>query len=251
MPTGPRCADALGDCENQLKPVCRRVDGMLVWQRPGEDHADLLASLLPDPDRLLASGEQLQGRGRGCTTARVTIGRDDYLLKRFEYRSVWYGLRHIFKRSRPLKVFVNQNLALAAGVSVPRPLLCLEERTWRFLRRGYVLDSYIIGSRSLEHCWDDLSSAVQLQVLQSAGESYRALHHAGITHGDSNWRNLLITDAEAGPRLWLIDFDNSRRPLVFSESCRQRDVSHFCRDIYQRQLPDGFTEIFRSAAGLA
>lgn len=223
---------------------CHRVSGMLVWQRAGDDHGGVLAQLLPDPDRLLEAGERLPGRGRGCTTARVTVAGTDYLLKRFAYRNAWYGLRHIFKRSRALKVFVNQNLAHAAGVCVPRPLLCLEERRFRFLRRAYVLDSYLHESRPLDQCWDKLPGAAQSAVLQLSADNYRQLHRTGILHGDSNWRNLLITQTKTGPTVWLIDFDNSRRLPVLSKASRQRDIGHFLRDMRWRHMPEERIEDF-------
>jgi tRNA A-37 threonylcarbamoyl transferase component Bud32 len=223
---------------------------MLVWQRAGEDQKELLAHLLPDPDRVLASGEPLPGRGRGCTTARVTIAGNDYLLKRFAYRSVWYGLRHMFKRSRALKVFVNQNLAHQAGVCVPRPLLCLEERCCRFLRRGYVLDRYLRESQPLDQCWDGLSAAHKDAVLRLAADSYRQLHQAGLLHGDSNWRNLLVTHS-AGPQIWLIDFDNSSRSARLPDRWRRRDVSHFLRDMHWRQLSGEAVDDFCSTVGIS
>ena len=224
---------------------------MLVWQRAGDDHDGLLAQLLPDPDRLLEAGERLPGRGRGCTTARVTIAGSDYLLKRFAYRNVWYGLRHIFKRSRALKVFVNQNLAHEAGVCVPRPLLCLEERRFRFLRRAYVLDSYLQESRPLDRCWDELSMGEQSAVLQLSVECYHRLHETGILHGDSNWRNLLVTQTEVGPKVWLIDFDNSRRLPALSKGLRQRDVGHFLRDMRWRHMPEEQIESFLARLNMA
>ncbi len=228
-----------GICEAHLKFACHRIGGMLIWQRDGEDHRNLLEHLLPDPDHLLAAGEQLPGRGRGCTTARVTIAGTDYLLKRFAYRSVWYGFRHIFKRSRALKVFFNQNQAHEAGVSVPQPFLCLEERSWRFLRRGYVLDRYLQKSRPLDQCWDELTEPEQGDILLQAAENYGRLHQAGILHGDSNWRNLLVTQTEAGPKIWLIDFDNSWRATSLSRSRRQRDIGHFVRDMRWRKMSEG------------
>jgi len=234
-----------------LNLCCHRLGGMLVSQRAGDDHGVLLAQLLPDPDRLLEAGERLPGRGRGCTTARVNIAGTDYLLKRFAYRNVWYGLRHIFKRSRALKVFVNQNLAHEAGVCVPRPLLCLEERRFRFLRRAYVLDSYLHESRPLDQCWGELTGAAQGAVLQLSAESFRKLHQAGILHGDSNWRNLLITHTDTGPKVWLIDFDNSRRLPVLSKGSRQRDIGHFLRDMRWRHMSEESLQLFCVLAGLA
>lgn len=234
-----------------MKFDCRRFGRMLVWQKAGEDHAGLLEHLLPDPDELLASGELLPGRGRGCQTARITIAGRVYLLKRYAYRNIWYGFRHVFKRSRPLKVFINQNLALAAGVSVPRPLLCLEERTWCLLRRSYVLDSYLHDSQQLDQCWGEASLSQQAEILRLAAENFRLLHQAGIMHGDTNWRNLLVSQAEGRPKVWLIDFDNSTRPRIFIKRRRQRDIGHFIRDMHYRQMTDESVALFCSAAGIS
>ena len=121
---------------------------------------------------------------------------------------------------------------------MPQPLLCLEERSWRFLRRSYVLDHYLQESRPLDQCWDELTETEQGDILVQAAENYGRLHQAGILHGDSNWRNLLITQTEAGPKIWLIDFDNSWRAASLSRNRRQKDVGHFVRDMRWRKLPE-------------
>ena len=230
-----------------MKLVGRRVNGMLVWQRTGENVPVSPEELRPDLDGLIAAGELLPGRGRGCTTARVTIAGNDYFLKKFAYRGLWYGFRHIFKRSRALKAFVNQSLAHEAGVCVPRPLLCLEVRRGRFLRDSYILDSYLPESRTLDVCWDDLPQSRRTEILEEAGRSYRLLHRAGILHGDSNWRNLLITGEKTGPCVWLIDFDNSRRLPLLLRSLRLKDVGHFVRDMRWRHMPEASVDSFCAA----
>ena len=237
-----------GVCEDCLKLVGRRIGEMLLWQRDGEESSVSVEELLPDPDRLIAAGEILPGRGRGCTIARITLAGNDYVLKKFAYRGIWYGFRHVFKRSRALKVFVNQSLAHASGVVVPLPLLCLEERRGRFLRNCYLLDSYLPESRTLDACWDELSPPGRAEILAAAGRCYRLLHGAGILHGDSNWRNLLITCEKIGMQVWLIDFDNSRRPLFCPDRWRQRDLDHFVRDMRYRGMTDEAVDGFRSAA---
>lgn len=225
----------------------RRMADFLVYQAGGTESRALVEALLPDPDRLIVAEQVFPGRGRSCTTARVVVNGQDYVLKKYEYRGLWYGLRHIFKRSRALRVFLNQQIACAAGVAVPEPLLCLEERRLRFLRRCYVLGRYLPDSRTLDEAWDDLSPAARDALLATCGGYFQTLHRSGIVHGDSNWRNILLTDEGGRLTAHLIDFDNSLKPLLHCARKFRKDIGHFLRDMHHRQLPAATIEKFLAA----
>lgn len=232
-----------------MKPRCYRNNDFLVYTEEAKEQHRLVEALLPDPDRLLEGAEVFPGRGRCCLTARIRIDDTDYVVKRYEYRGLWYGARHIFKRSRALRVFINQHIARQTGVDIPEPLLCLEERTARFLRRCYVLSRYIPQSRTLDELWDELSVDDRSCILSRCGEIYRKIHAVGIIHGDSNWRNILLTDDVREKRIYLIDFDNSRRPGLAGQRRCRKDIAHFLRDMKFRELSEASVHQFLSAWG--
>lgn len=54
------------------------------------------------------------------------------------------------------------------------------------------------------------------EVVAALGRFARRLHDAGVFFRDLSDGNVLVTDGEAGPRLWLVDLDRARirkRPL--------------------------------------
>lgn len=50
----------------------------------------------------------------------------------------------------------------------------------------------------------------KLEMLREAGRQMAAMHQAGVAHPDVHLRNLLVADADAGPEVWLLDFDKAR-----------------------------------------
>jgi 3-deoxy-D-manno-octulosonic acid kinase len=47
-------------------------------------------------------------------------------------------------------------------------------------------------------------------MLRDAGRQIGAMHAAGVAHPDVHLRNLLVVDRDAGPEVWLLDFDKAR-----------------------------------------
>jgi tRNA A-37 threonylcarbamoyl transferase component Bud32 len=233
-----------------------RFGSMQVFIDGHSGDRELVEALLPDPDTVLAKGRVLPGKGRRCVTAAVLLRGQRFLLKKYQYRGLWYGLRHLFKRSRALRVFAHQRQAWLAGVSTPEPLACLERRCRGLLRDCYVLCRYVADSRTLQECWNELTADERSSVLALCGRQLGALHRCGITHGDSNWTNILIVrSASDGIVPWLVDFDCSLRPTLGRRQKFDKDVWHFLRDMRRRNLPDDnqriFLDAWRASAGSA
>lgn len=226
---------------------CFRAGPTRVITDSSADYASLARQLLPDPCRCLEGARVLPGRGRSCVTAVVHLEGVPYLLKKYEYRGRWYGLRHMFKRSRALRVFANQRTAWSAGVPTPEPLVCIEERRLGQLRHCYVLCRYIPESETLDGCWESLLPEERATVLEQCGRALGMLHGCGITHGDSNWRNILITRQGGGLNPCFIDFDGSVRPLLLRKKLFRKDIQHFLRDMRWRKLPEHDIKLFVNA----
>jgi len=211
-------------------------------------YPELSGALLPSPEQHLSAGRELPGKGRSCVTAVVQLNGKCFFLKKYEYRGLFYGLRHFFKASRAFRVFRHQRLAWFAGVTTPEPLLCIEERNWGWLSDCYILYEYLPESRLLGECWKDLPEEQRLSVLRSCGHALKQLHGLGLTHGDSNWRNVMIASPSGPrPRPSLVDFDGSIRPFFRHNKKFRKDIEHFLRDMRRRELPDRYIQTFLNA----
>jgi len=198
-------------------------------------------------EALLDQGRRLPGRGRGCRSAVVELDGARYVLKRYDYRGAWYGFRHLFRRSRALRVFRHMTVAKRGGVPVPEPYCCLERRTpGRFLRESYVLIDYFADAATLEQFWPRASDTRRDEVLVRCGQIYRRLYELSVSHGDSNWENILVREGRDGLEFALVDFDCSRTYLV--KTCRhlEKDIAHFIRHMGYLNIDTRFVDKFKS-----
>lgn len=208
--------------------------GFNIFRRRDSVAEEALAALLPDPDRLLAQGEVMPGRGNSCVAARVRIAGRQYILKRYNCRGWAYRLRHVFRRSRALRTWLSARAFQLRGVPLPEPCLCLEERRWRLLERSYILTEYFEGASRLSDIYSQQSSERRRALLARLGIVFGRLHRFLGVHGDTNWDNILVRPDGEGFAVALVDLDGSRilpwrRPARFA-----KDIWHFLRDMQRR-----------------
>ena len=117
---------------------------------------------------------------------------------------------------------------LIAGLQVPTPRACL------LVPEGMLLlTEGIEDSRDLRDLWlAEPTELIASQYMQRAGEILSALHHAGFSHGDCKWSNLLWS----GESFSLVDLEDVRRvgtagTEVTSLHARQlQDIARFTAD---------------------
>lgn len=234
--------------------VVARIHGFRAYHRRTVQAEELCAVLLADPDRFLEEGELLAGRGNSCRIARVEIAGNAYVLKRYDRRGWVYSFRHVFKRSRALRTWlVAWNLRIR-GFSVAEPMVCFEERNWRFLGRSYILSEHLEGRQTLTTFWATLTPPEKTQLVAQAAAMLGTLHRAACIHGDTNWDNLLVRRDEEGFAFSLVDFDCARILAKPDPRRARRDIGHFLRDLDRLEPSAGdlkplFIERWQRAGG--
>lgn len=113
----------------------------------------------------------------------------------------WAGLEH----SRPWREWRLLYSLYKEGLPVPQPLAA-RVQCHGLVYRGDLITRWIPDSRSL-------ASRLQIYDIDqlpwhAVGACLRRFHDAGVQHGDLNAHNILI---DADERVFLIDFDKSRR----------------------------------------
>jgi len=208
-----------------------RVNGFQIFRQRTPLAEKLLTALLPDPDRLLEGGDLLPGRGNRCRIARVVVAGKSYVLKRYDRRNWVYSFRHVFRKSRALRTWLAAWNFLARGVPVPEPLVCLEERTCRFLGRSYLLSECLEGKKPLSVLWPELTSDHKNILIMQAARVLGSVHRSGCIHGDTNWDNILVRQEGSEFDFSLVDFDCSRIFQRMKPEKSLRDIGHFLRDL--------------------
>jgi len=217
-----------------------RHGAFVVYRDPSQVDDGFLSALLPDPDRLFEAGQAIQSPWQSAATDKtiVEIRGKSYFLKRYNCLGSRYRLKSIVRTSRALKSWWAGWKFLELGLPTPRPVACLEERRFRLLGRSYILFDYWGDSWSLLDLWSELSDVQRAQLLSVLGKELGKMHRQGVLHGDSNWRNILVSRVGTDVKISLIDLDGSRFLRKLSRERAMRDLAHFLRDLSRSGAPD-------------
>lgn len=193
-----------------------------------EPAASALEALLPDPDVLLSQG-RIYKPGTRTHAGRITIDGDDRFLKRINYRGWRYGMKYLFRRSRAMHNWKVMWAFRYRRVPVADPILCLDERSCRFLKRSYVLTDFARGAERLKVVWPTLNDAQRKTLLIRLACILGRMHRFGGLHGDLKWDNILVCAQEG--RVTLVDFDGSRILRRVTAKKANKDVARFLKDL--------------------
>ncbi|MBW3571281.1 MAG: hypothetical protein KY467_09255 [Gemmatimonadetes bacterium] len=99
--------------------------------------------------------------------------------------------------------------ARTGGVRTARILAAVERpRTVGYTARLATI--LIPGARDAAAWLHGAAADARLEMLRDAGRQLAAMHQAGVAHPDVHLRNLLVSDANGGVEVCLLDFDKAR-----------------------------------------
>lgn len=234
--------------KNYLKKIYRNSTATICvhswkcrWACKREFFTPEMEGFLNDPDRFFQlSREGLLKDGNTATVAKIAIGGKEFVVKRYNIKNYFHGLRLAFKRSRADFSWYNAHLFLKIGIKTPAPVAFKENRIGPFRGRAYLICHYVQGksARQLfkEH---DLNGASSLaDKIVDAMEVMKTLM---ISHGDMKATNIIINNREP----FFIDLDSmvlhkSRR---FFARARSKDIKRFMKNF--KHSP-GVLSLFKS-----
>ncbi len=229
---------------SNMRFIKLKHQGFNVYRQRTPEAEALLNLLLPDPDAVLDSATSVKN-GRTVSAVKVCSAGKNYFLKRYNYKGLTYGFRNAFRASRAVKTWVVFWEFRGRRLAVPEPLVCLEERRFRFLRRSYLLTEFIENSSNLKNNYSQLEEKERVSLLFRIAVLLGKMHRAGAVHNDLKWDNLLLQQTPAGLNLFLTDLDGARishrigghKPLC-------KDISRFMRDFDSRLNDDHLRTLF-------
>ncbi len=179
--------------------------------------------------------ETFPSAGRG-NVGRLTLDSGNAIIRRFRRGGLFGKVLPdwFFLVNRPKVEFKAHHAALKAGVPVP-PLLGI---LWRY-RLAWVQGAIATGEiEGAEHLQDHLRapSPETVKVLADCGRAVRAMHDAGIVHGDLQIRNILVREG----KVTLLDFDKAYTKRRVGTLRRARNLLRLRRSITK----NGFHETF-------
>jgi tRNA A-37 threonylcarbamoyl transferase component Bud32 len=187
---------------------------------------------LPDAARRHGSQAGLHGRGQ-LISMPLGEGEGERMLIRSCIRGGVLGrflqdkyLNH--GTPRPMEELKISEFAQAQGIPTPDVLAVAVERVSPFFYRGALAVREISPSRDLqaeflaiEHPPERGTIKKKRQIMSLSGGLVAKMHDAGIYHADLHLKNILISEEEESPKLYLLDFDAAKifRPLSDLRKC--------------------------------
>lgn len=172
--------------------VCiQKRDRFVVYRRALE--SPQLQEFLRAPDDFIARGRLLKN-GNSSTVALVQIAGRDYVLKRYNIKSFWHGLRRALRPSRAWVSWRNAHMLEMLGVATPQPLLMMERRCGALRREAYFLSEFVAGEDVLRYlAKEPINSAAWERVLAQFGQLFQVMRDYHIVHGDMKATNFIST----------------------------------------------------------
>ena len=201
--------------------------GVKLYSQPDAD-ASLIDVVLSAPDSLMQQGTRLKS-GNTCTVQLIEWGGRKYVVKRYNRKSLFYRLRHVFMTSRVIQSWANARVLNRFRVLTPTVVIACEFRKCGIPDRGFLVMEHIDGE-TLSHymAQPDLAEVDRRKYIDEARELFHNLYQFRIVHGDMKAKNLLVGEG----KLWLIDVDGMKLSPCGSafQKLFEKDRSRFLRN---------------------
>ena len=184
-----------------LKPALFRDSSDQVRHRSWERFAvyrrsqasTAMDAFIRDPDSFFYQGEMLKD-GDSTTVMVITLDGTPYVVKRYNLRNFWYGIRRLFRPTRAWRCWVNAHMLQTLGVATPAPVLMLERRWGPLRRQAYYMTELVAGSNVLQFVGNEpINGARWQQTLGRFRDLLQTMRRYRFVHGDMKATNIMAT----------------------------------------------------------
>jgi tRNA A-37 threonylcarbamoyl transferase component Bud32 len=190
-------------CYRSCSEFIRRNDKnrIIIYRR--DTDPERIGQLLADPDGLVDAGIRLKD-GNSATVTRIKHPEGDWIIKRYNVKNVWHGLKRCLRASRAWISWGNAHRLSISGIATPQAIAVIEKRIGPLRWGAYYVCDYVSGPDAAEYFkeWPQNGHADN-PVAWNFVHLFNILHKIGIFHGDCKATNFLIKDQQP----WVIDLD--------------------------------------------
>jgi tRNA A-37 threonylcarbamoyl transferase component Bud32 len=208
-----------------------------------------LNRVLKEPDSaFLHASAMLLKDGHSSTVVKVTLDNKDYVVKRYNVKSIWHFLRRALRETRATRSWRLSHKLNLFGIATAKPVAFIEQRILGVHGKSYFIAEYI----SAEHVGDYLvrhkDDGVRVEsMLERTAALLKNLAKLEMTHGDLKMTNILI-NADEQPVF--IDLDGAAEHATLSglRQAWDKEIERFLRNF--SNMP-GIIEKFKAAFAIS
>ncbi|EAT16141.1 hypothetical protein HTZ97_13885 [Desulfuromonas acetoxidans] len=211
------CSEFFRSRHNNLEMIQRR-----------DASAAFIDQFKAHPDQIVASGTLLKD-GNSATVVRLTTPDGDWVIKRYNIKNLWHGLKRCLRRTRASVSWGNAHRLKISGISTPSAIAMAEKRFGPLRLTGYYVCDFVEGEDVAAYFADgNEPSESQLDTANRLVELFRIFLQLGIVHGDCKATNFLVTDQGIA----VIDLDAMWEPKSHNRFNKlyRRDRNRFLRN---------------------
>ncbi len=177
---------------NSEELVCHRTWGQFAMYQRALATPEFEA-FIRDPDSFFYQGRMLK-RGDSTTVMAITLDGVTYVVKRYNLRNFWYGIRRLFRPTRAWRCWASAHMLQTFGVATPAPVLMLERRWGPLRRQGYYVTALVEGPDVLQFVGDEpINGAHWQQTLERFRALLQTMQRYRFIHGDMKATNFIAT----------------------------------------------------------
>lgn len=189
-----------------------------------ESHNDGLEDLLNNIDRYIDDGKILK-QGNTATVAQVNLAGRDYVVKRYNIKNFWHGVRRAVTKTRAWNSWVNAFHMEFLGIPSLKPIALMERRFGPFRGTAYLITEFIEGPDALACLTNRSHLNGEVEALATI---LLELSESKISHGDLKATNFLM--AEDGPIIIDLDAMRAHKNEEKFQRAFNQDISRFMKN---------------------
>lgn len=206
----------IGNPEQRCSRTSNDSQTMRTWRyvaRVSQKDADTLPRSAEALDAMLAqaSEQDTLKNDQTTTVAKLLVGDQEIILKRYNPRNSWHKVKRALRKSRARRCWKMSRTFSEVGLNVSPPIMMFEDRVWLIRRNAYFANQFLPGSELLT-ALPSMNDDERSHVKRAVTDAFETLATARISHGDMKATNLLWVDK----RLFFIDLDAAQQHSKWS-----------------------------------
>jgi tRNA A-37 threonylcarbamoyl transferase component Bud32 len=214
----------------ECSAFARRADRKIILVYDKHYASEGFQDLYRNPDSVFAEGHgRYLKRGNTSTVVRTTVDGTEVVVKRYNIKGPWHGIRRILRRTRASISWKNANLMGFYGIATPRPIAFVEKRTGPAKRTSYFISEYIQGINGREFFGDaTIPDSDKEAMAERIVAALMTLERYRMRHGDLKATNIIIRDATP----YWVDLDGMReyKTTLLFRPAFERDIVRLHRN---------------------